>query len=216
MAKAAVLRTVLGSQTNDKAVLAEALLKTISTAGSDEERSDLMSIALLERDSVSKNPKSLPNKGLDQNTWDQLAKTHSDIVDGFMKMAFSKSKTAKDFALEILRLLDFVADTDATTYAFARVLFSPYVPFQQLPGTPVHMTNADYNHKLASEPKQTSLVDYISALPFDERTERASMLLQVIDDTQDKDLRVALLAHALARQEERVTVRLLKAIGKGE
>jgi hypothetical protein len=204
MSNTTSLRTVLGSQTDDKSVLAQAILKVIQSATSQNERIELFAIALAERDSVPKQPKALPNKGIDQDAWDQLKKTHSDIVDGHMKMAFSKAHNVKEFASEILRLIDFLSEDNEKTFACARVLFSRYVPYQELPGTPVHMTRGEYNHKLGSDPKRKGLMDYIAELPFDERTERASMLLQVLDDTQDKDLRVALLAHAHYLIENRV------------
>jgi len=89
MSNANSMRKVLGSQTDDKSVLAQAILKILKAAGSPEERVELLAIALAERDSVDKDPKSLPNKGIDDSIWDQLLRTHVDIVNGHMKMAFS-------------------------------------------------------------------------------------------------------------------------------
>jgi hypothetical protein len=66
------------------------------------------------------------------------------------------------------------------------------------------MTDREYHHKLSSDSKRVGLIDYIVHLPFDERTEFASMLLQVIDDSTDRDLRVALLAHADFEREKRI------------
>ncbi len=204
MSKTAELRAVLGSQTSDKSVRAEALLKVIDSADSSDERGELLATAFLERDSVTKTPKTLPNKGLPDDRWDILAKTHGDLVHGHLKMAFFKTRTAKEFAFEVLRLIDFLPDSQEKTFVLATALFSPYVPYRELPGTPVYMSNAEYRHKLESDKNRVDLIDYIMGLPFDERTERASMLLQVFDDTSDRDLRVALLAHAAFVRERKV------------
>lgn len=212
MSNATTLRTVLGSNTNDKSVHAQALLKVLQTATSPDERIDLLVIALVERDSVPKTPKALPNKGIPQEEWDQLVKTHSDMINGHLKMAFFKTRTAKEFATEILRLLDFFGEDNEKTFVLAKSLFSPYVPYHELPGTPAHMTSGEYKHKLQSDEKRVELIDYIQELPFDERTERASMILQVIDDTTDKELRVALLAHANFRLEKRVEQAVRKTL----
>lgn len=198
---ATALRVAIGSQTDDKSVHAQALLKIILNASATE-RVELMSIAFQERDSVPKNTGHLPNKGIQQDRWDQLTKTHSEMVNGHLKMAFFKTTSVQDFAAELMRLIDFFQDEDEKTYIMAKALYSPYVPYHQLPGTPVHMTGTEYKHKLDSDPHRTQLIDYIMGLPFDERTERASMLLQVINDTDDESLRVALLAHANFIQEE--------------
>jgi hypothetical protein len=206
------MRKVLGSQTDDKSVLAQAILKILKSAGSPEERVELFAIALTEIDSVDKDPKSLPNKGIDDATWEQLTRTHVDIINGHMKMAFSRTSSAKEFATELLRLIDFLEEDNEKTFALAQILFSPYVPYQELPGTPVHMSSAEYGHKLQSDRRRTELVNYIMGLPFDERTERASLLLQILDDTQDNELRVALLAHANYRMEQRVARRVAEQI----
>lgn len=210
MSKQATIRAILGSQTNDKSVHAEALLKVILEAANDE-RADLLAIVLVERDKVAKSPKTLPNKGLTDDRWDMLVRTHGDMIDGALKLAFFNSRTAKEFAVEILRLIDFFPDQDEKTFAMAKAMFSPYVPYHELPGTPVHMSNSEYRHKLESDEERVGLIDYIMGLPFDERTERASMLLQVIDDTQDRDLRVALLAHSDAVREKKITEKVIKA-----
>lgn len=204
-----MIREVLGSQTNDKSVHAQALFKII-TSVSEAEQADLLAIALAERDEVPKSPKALPNKGIDQDTWDRLVKTHSDMIDGHLKMAFFKTHECKNFAAEILRLIQFFQEDDEKVYAVAHALFSPYVPYHSLPGTPVHMSNMEYQHKLESDKRRVDLIEYVMELPFDEKTERASMLLQVVDDTDDKDLRVALLGHAFARLEKRILARLLR------
>lgn len=102
------VRSILGSQTDDKSVVAQALWKTLQNAGSPDERIKLLALALIERDKATKVPKSLPNKGIPDDEWDQLVKTHDDMVDGHLKLAFFKSRKANEFASEILRLVDFL------------------------------------------------------------------------------------------------------------
>ena len=198
MSKLATLKKVLGSQTTDKTVHAQAIWQIILSGESEEERIELLSTALKEIDDVPKNPQNLPNKGISKADWDEMCKTHSEMVNGFLKMAFFKTHNVKDFAKEIFRLVDLFQADPEKTFIYARVLYSQYVPYFELPGTPVHMTDSEFRHNLESAEQQVKLIRYICRLPFDEYTERASMMLQVIDGAGDnKSLRVALLAAGL-------------------
>jgi hypothetical protein len=204
MSNDAMVRNIIGSQTDDKTVLAQALMKVFQSAQSFDEKCELLIIALVERDDVPKVPKALPNIGIAEDLWDQLSKSHSDMINGHLKMAFFKSQTVKDFAKEIFRLIDFFESENEKTYCLAKALFSPYIPYRQLPGTPVHMTNAEFKQTIESERARIQLIEYIIELPFDEYSERASMLLQVLDDTTDKNVRVALLAAAWNLHEKKI------------
>ena len=216
MSTADALRVVLGSQTNDKSVHAQALFKIIQNASTPDERVELMTVAFVERDTVPKNPKVLPNKGIPDEVWDNLVKTHSGVVSGHLKMAFFKTHTAREFVAETLRLMEFFSEENEKTFVLASALYSPYIPYHELPGNPVHMTDLEFQHKCQADPKHVELIDYILSLPFDERTESASMLLQVIDDIPDHDLRVALLARALGRLERNTMQRVVKQLAKSD
>jgi len=203
------IRSILGSQTDDKSVVAQAILKVLNTVQDEQEKCELLAVALVERDSVPKVAKVLQNIGVSDDDWDQLTKSHSDMVNGHLKMAFFKSQTALDFAKEIIRLIDFFTSEAERAYTLAKALFSPYIPYRQLPGTPIHMTQSEFRQKLESEKNRLELIEYIIKLPFDEYTEQASMLLQVLEDAQSKDIKVALLAAAWRRHEQ-VIIDLVK------
>jgi hypothetical protein len=203
MSKTKAIREVLGAKTDDKTVRAQAILDILSSAQSQDEKAELFSIALLEITSAPKNKKVMKNAGLTDDEWDDLAKSHGDMVEGYLKMAFFKTSTAQDFSFEILRLVDFLSKPDEKTFVIAMALYSPYIPYHTLPGTPIHMTSADFKHKLKSEEKRLELIEYICGLPFDEWTEQASLLFQVITDAQDRESQVVLLAAALQRMVKR-------------
>lgn len=200
------IRSTLGSQTNDKTVMGQAVYKVLNSVASPDDKISLLAICLVELQSVERNSKDLPNKGLTNEEWDQLTKTHAPLLDAHLKMSFFKSQSANDFSKEILRLVEFMSTENEKTFVISYALYSDYIPYRQLPGTPTHMSNEDYKHKLRAGKDRFELIQYIIALPFDEFTERASMLLQVIDDTTDRSLRVALLASAWQKIEEK-TVR---------
>lgn len=207
------VRAILGSQTDDKTVVAQALLRVINAAADLNEKGEILTIALVERDNAPRIPQTLPNPGISDDRWEQLTRSHSDLVNGYLKMAFFKTSTAREFATELLRIIAFMPTEEEQTYALAKALFSPYVPYRQLPGTPVHMSDVTFRQKLASEKTRLELIEYIIGLPFGEYTEQASMLLQVLDDTADPEVRVALLAAAWRHHEARI-VRAMKESSK--
>ena len=204
MADKTAVRSILGAQIDDTSVLAQALLKVINSTETVDEKAEVLSIALLERDSVPKVAKALPNTGVPDDEWDQLNKFHIDTVQGHLRMAFFKNRTVEGFAREILRLVDFFQEDNEKAFVLAAAIYSPYVPFKQLPGTPINMSYKELIHKLESSKDHLELIEYIIDLPFSEYTERASMLLQVIDDTKDRGLRIALLAAAWQKHERNI------------
>ena len=188
-----LLRQVLGSETNLKSVQAGAILDVLEKAESLEERKELLSIALIERDTVKKQPIALENKDILKEKWDELNTTHLDIVQGHLKMAFLKTNNAIDFAGEVIRLIDFLDGRDEKIFALASTLFSRYVPYKELPGTPERIPQHKSEHLLEGNKEVTEMIKYVVGLPFTV-IESSSLILQILDSVKNNELRISLLA----------------------
>jgi hypothetical protein len=127
-----------------------------------------------------------------------------------MRTAFFKARDAKGFAADMLKLLDIYDDDKVKAFLLGALIFrSPFVPYRQLPGEPVKMPQHDFDHILAANQSEADLISYVSRLPFPTVVEHASLLLQVIDAVQKKEVRVALLALGLLRHRNEVASALI-------
>jgi hypothetical protein len=213
MSKLDTIRTILGSDTTDKSVHSQALLDVLKTGSDENEKADLLIVILTERDSVKKQPETLSNKGLSQEDWKTISDSYGGLAEEFMRTAFFKSSNAHEFALEIVRFLQLFADDKIQTFLLSALVFSsPYVPYKELPGQPVKMTQHDFDHIIQANPDSAGLVRYISALPFHTVVEHASMLLQVLDEEKKKEVRASLLGLALGIYRNQLIAKFISNI----
>lgn len=196
------LRKVLGSQTNDRAVHAQAILKVIAEADSHDEKIALLEYTITQLGKVEKHEQILSNKGLDAQTWNELNTKLGQIVHNHVRNAFFATKNSNEFAVELLRLLDFFVNPDEKTFCFGTVLYgTSVVPYHNLPGDPVILTDAEFNQLILANKDKSELMNYLVELPFFDWTQAASQILQVIDNCGDnKKLRIALLAFFMMKK----------------
>jgi hypothetical protein len=204
MSKKDTLRQILGSDTTDKSVHAQALLELLKTATDQNEAIELLSLALKERDSITKRPEALQNKGITQEAWEEIARTHSSLMHEYLTTSFFKSNNVGEFAKRILDFLTVFSSDNEKTYVLASAMFSPFVPYRELPGTMRRMTQHEFDHILASNQEKAALIQYITQLPFSTTVELGSMVLQVLNDTKEKDLQLTLIAHVLNIYREKI------------
>ncbi len=199
------LQQILGSDTTDKSVHGQALLDVLKTAADEKEAIELLTMIFTERDSTPKRPEALRNKGIPQDEWDEIARTHGRLVGEYLKTSFFKSNTVDEFAKRVLDFIGLFPSDKEKTFALASTVFSsPFVPYRQLPGTMRRMTQHQFDHIIESNTAKEGLIGYICKLPFSTTVELASMILQVIEDEKEKDVRLALLALALNIYRSRV------------
>lgn len=190
------LRKVLGSQTNDKAVHAQAILGVIADAESRDEKIELLEYTITNLGKVEKHEQILSNKGLDAGRWNDLDSKLTVIVHNQVRNSFFSTKNSKEFATELLRLLEFFSAPDEQTFCLGTVLYTTsVVPYHNLPGDPVTLTGDEYKQLILANKDKSELMRYLVELPFFDWTQAASQVLQVIDDCGDnKKLRIALLS----------------------
>lgn len=202
-AKEDVIRGILGSETNDKSVHAQAIHEVLKTAVDDDERAALFAIVLMERDSVPKKAKPLSNKGLSPEEWAELNSTQHQIVLAHLLRTFLRTTTAPEFAKGALKVLDLFDTDNEKTFAIASIMFSPYVPYRQLPGRIVPISSERFDHLVQANKGQVELIEYAINIPFNKTTEVASLLLPILDKEQDQEARVALLAAVIGLHQRK-------------
>jgi hypothetical protein len=188
------LTKILGSKTNDKAVHAQAIWRVISDAQSRDEKVELLEFAISNLGKVERHPQILSNKGMEPEKWSKLAKKLQNIVTDHIRNAFFATTNSKDFAAELLRLLEFYTDPDEQTFCLGSALFdSNVIPYHNLPGDPLSISNEEFQQVILANKEKADLIHYLVRLPFYDWTQAVSQVLQVIDDVEDKKLRIALL-----------------------
>jgi hypothetical protein len=199
------LRRILGSQTSDKAVLAQAVLEVLKTASDRDEMIDLFVIAITERDSVDSVEVELKNVGMPSEQWNDLAQTMGKVVHEYLVRTFYRTTDARGFADHALRLLDLFELDSEKTYALAMTLHSPFVPYRQLPGKVVAMSSEKFIQLLKANQDKVDLVEYAASLPVHKTTDVASLVLPILDSVDSQEARIALIAWLIGTIQRRLT-----------
>jgi len=192
------IRKILGTAIQYISSASNAILEVIDAASSDEEKVNLLGIAFVERDSVPKQPALMERLyRLEDGEWEKLDKKYALMVQSFMTTTYFSTTSIDEFSKEMLRFLAFFREKNEKIYVLAAILYTKAImPYKQLPGVPLHMSDAEYAHLLKSNPDGASMIRHLESVPFDTRTQEVSVVLQVIDEYEaNKPLRVALLAY---------------------
>jgi hypothetical protein len=188
------LTKVMGSKTSNKSVHAQAMWRVIDEAESKEEKVDLLEFVVTNFGKVPTHPQVLGEKGLEPAKWNKLVKKIGSMVNDHIRNAFFSTANSRDFAGELLRLVEFFPDPEEKTVCLGTALFScNIVPYHNLPGDPVTISQEELQQLLLANKNEAELIGYLVMLPFYDWTQAAAQVLQVIDSTDDKKLRVALL-----------------------
>lgn len=193
MHKRNTIKQILGSDTDDRSVRAEAIYKVLVTASDEKEMSELLAGCITDLHSVPKTPNTLKNQGLSQDDWDNLVSTRTELLNSHLKSSFFKSKTAIEFATQFLKVFHILDDEKEKIYAISIILNSPYVPYKELPSDIVRMTQHQFEHLVESNKEKSDLIKYVVGIPFKTTVELASLVLPILDDESNKEVRVALL-----------------------
>jgi hypothetical protein len=200
----AIIRRILGAQTNDASVRSQAILNLIKDK-EEPEQIELLSICFRERDTVRKELDTLTNEGLTQLQWESLHRTHAPMIDAHIKTSFFKIHTSKEFALQVIKLMNFYDTQEEKVFCIARSLYSVYIPFFELPGDRLSIDSARYDHLTKSNKDEVQLIDYIIKLPFYTVTDEASHLLYILDKFSDnQELRACLLGYYTKKKDAMV------------
>jgi len=195
MDKKTEMRKILGSQTTDKSIHAQAIYEVLKQASTQEDRIELLEIALAEYSKVDKHDQVLSNKGINSEDWNEYNRKYTKMVSDFTRNAYFETKNLHDFTNEILRLIDFFKTEDEKSFCIATTIFTTnIIPYREIPGDPVRISEEEYKQLLLAHKDKSELILYLVKLPFFDWNEAASQVLQVVDEVDNKKLRVALLS----------------------
>lgn len=198
-----IIKRILGSETNDKTIRMHAILKVLNSVD-EKEKVELLSIILTERDSVPKNTDELKEEGLSEEEWHNTISSLNQMIDGHLKNAFFKSRSVKEFSAQLIKLLSFFETETEQIICLAKYIYSPYIPFKELPGEPVRLTDEKYMHLLESNKEKIQMIKYICNLPFFQKMEEISHLLHILSEIDDHSLECALLSYYCTIRDNRV------------
>ena len=196
-----LIRKILGSQTNNKSVRAQAIYNVLREKNEDE-KIHLLSICLTEMHLVNKNYDTLKNEGLTELQWQDLLQSLAQMIRAHINSAFFKTRTAEEFARQVLKLMNFYDTEEEKIVCLAYVLNSEFVPFIELPGERLKIDSERYNHLLSLKKDDVRLIDYIIQLPFKTMTEEASHILHILDKHDGIELRACLLGYYARKKDE--------------
>lgn len=131
---------------------------------------------------------------------------YGDTIKGLLNANIKKCDfgivVAEDFYKSLWEIYCTVFPTEkGRAFAFYYTIRSKSIPYQYI-GKPLSMSNEQF--RTLTEQNKTSIdkIKYIKASRYGQRTERASLLLNCLNEIEDFDSKVVVLAHALSILEQ--------------
>lgn len=185
---------VLGACTDDKSVIAEALLDILDQAETDDEKSNLIAYTIQNRDTAPRGEQVPVQEGIPKNVWDVMVQTHTEMVRGFLRLSFARSRRVADFSHDVLRMLRLFDSRVEQIFVLAAVLYSDYVPYAEVLQGPLTLAPDQYIDLLKNNNEMAEKIRFVVRVPFMTHLDGADLVLRILDDCSDTNLRVALLA----------------------
>lgn len=158
---------------------------------------------------VCKNYTSRPKNGTIQieeffskEEIEQYESLHGDTVNGLLSSTIKKcnlgiiSPDAFYRSLWNSFELNFT-DNKELAFAFYYTIIDSNIPYMYL-GKPVSMSNERFHEIVEANSSSIKKVDYIIRSGYSQRTEKASLLLNCLDEIEDFDSKAVVLAQAIA------------------
>lgn len=192
------LRTILGSGAPISQI-GRALVDLLAEAEGDEERVELLTVAVSQRDEVEKQPTELAAKAVPKQRWEELTLREQSEIVRFLKQALFEARSAREFAQMLQTFLAKYPAKDARAFVLANVLYSWYLPFRPLPARPEALDDEVRKRAVEEHRDAFATMHQIAILPFNKTTEQAGLALRVLESVEDRDAKVALLALLIHR-----------------
>lgn len=127
---------------------------------------------------------------------------YGDTVDGFLNGTIKKCNfgviAAEDFYKSLWDSINLVfTDSKGLAFAFYYILIDRKIPYIYL-GKPLSMSNDRYQELKDENSDYLIKINYIVRSDYKQRTEKASLILNCLDEIKDYDSKVVVLAQAIA------------------
>ena len=134
---------------------------------------------------------------------EELESVFGDVVDGLLNSNIKKCNLGlipeSDFYCALWNAVcaNF-SQIEEKAFAFYYILIDKRIPYQFL-GKPITMSNARFREVTEKNRDILNKITYISTSGYTQRTERASLLLNCLEQIDDYESKVVVLAHAISR-----------------
>jgi hypothetical protein len=134
---------------------------------------------------------------------EEFESVFGDVVDGLLSSNIKKCNLGlieeKDFYCALWNsICTNFSGIDEKAFAFYYILIDKNIPYQYL-GKPITMSNSRFKELTEKNRDSLDKIKYITISGYAQRTERASLLLNCLEQIEDYDSKVVVLAHALSR-----------------
>ena len=153
-----ILKKLMGSLTDDKAVRAQAIWSLIKDK-EEEEQIELLSICFIEKGKVKSYDEELKNEGSPVEAFNELSEAYSKMIDAHLKNSFFNSRSVNEFSKQILKLIKFYDEENEKIYCLLHCYYSDYIPFHELPGTPLRLSDERFRNLLDSNQEKKDKIN---------------------------------------------------------
>ncbi|MCX7425302.1 MAG: hypothetical protein NTW96_06715 [Planctomycetia bacterium] len=163
-------------------------------------------------------PVPLTGREMLSERWKELRKVEGKLIDAQIERTFIGFPTADEAAQRLLIVFSSQPNNEMRDFFIANLLADSRVPYLDIPGTHdmVTMSNEQYRtiqKKLAHEIRR--IVFIIKSAGVEQRTQRASLLLSVLDSVSDRSEKVVLMANIISVPEMEME-RIIKRVAERE
>lgn len=185
-----------------------AVIADLLASAGDQEKVEAMSFLIQNYDVLEPTGVAVPLTGrrITNERWDELRKTEGELMDAQVKRAFLGFPSPETASTRLVSALDAQSDTETRDFFVANLLADSRVPYFGMPSghQPLQMGNERFrilNRQLRRQIKQIEFI--IRHLGYyEQRTERASLVLAVLNSVAGFEEQAVLMCHVLRVPEE--------------
>ena len=188
----------------------------INNAPNEADKQAILRYLLENYDLIEKTGIPIPLTGREMSAerWKELRRIEGKLIDAQIERAFFDFPTVDEVSKRLLQIFISQPDDEMKDFFIANVLADDRVPYLEIPGkhNMVEMNNEQYKtlqKKLIREIRRIEFIVKSSGL--EQRTQRASLLLSVLNSVSDPVEKVVLMANIIAIPE-REAKRVIEAV----
>lgn len=201
------LKRVIEASIKDRYDEGAVISDLLKSAQDEGQRLEAMSYLIQNYDVLEPTGVSVPltDRKATSDRWKELRRVEGELMDAQVRRAFKGFPTPEEASARLLRSYDSQPDDETRDFFIANLLADSRIPYFGLPSgqEPLKMENDRFdllNRKLRREIKQIEFI--IRYTDYEQHTERASLLMAVLNSIEEFEEQVVLMVHILRVPEE--------------
>ena len=149
-------------------------------------------------------PIPLTGREMSSERWKELRRIEGKLIDAQIERVFFGFPTVDEVSKRLLQIFLSQPDDEMKDFFIANVLADNRVPYLEIPGkhNMVEMNNEQYKTLQKKLIRETRKIEFIiKSSGLEQRTQRASLLLSVLNSVSDPVEKVILMANIIAIPE---------------